>query len=135
DAPGQDAETVLADAQSAMRDFTFVDRGALSVIATPNEPYYPAFPGTLVSVRAALRVAASALSRADILKNGVSIFTDPAHRPAIAAGDLTNLASGIDISDFVVGDYFQRIWPDVGAGAVDGSITLGMCVKPGCYPL
>jgi large repetitive protein len=56
--------------------------------------------------RASLDSPATGTTIVDIYKNGSTIFTTPTHRPALASGQNSVLASGIDVPAFVAGDYF-----------------------------
>lgn len=43
----------------------------------------------------------------DVLKNGTTIFSNPAHRPQIASGANTGYSTSIDVASWAADDYLQ----------------------------
>ncbi len=59
----------------------------------------------------------------DIHKNGVTIFTNQAHRPIIAAGANTGTTVLIDVDNWDDGDYLTAIIDQIGVGTVGANLT------------
>lgn len=102
-----------------------------TVLLTSGRPgrlmrWYPPFDGSVGSVRASIGSTATGDTTIDVYKNGSTIFTSTAHRPTIASGQNTALASAIDLPAFVVGDYFTYDVVNVGSpSGADLTVELG----------
>lgn len=60
----------------------------------------------------------------DILKNGTSIFTDPGHRPQIAAGAETGQSTNIDVSTWGADEYLTASITQVGSSTSGANLTV-----------
>lgn len=91
-----------------------------------NLRWYPGFDGTVGFARVGVDTPATGTTVVDIYKNGSSIFSDPAHRPALYSGQNTALASAIDVASFVVGDYFTADIVQIGSSpGADLTVEIG----------
>lgn len=91
-----------------------------------NLRWYPGFDGTIGFARVGVDTPATGTTVVDIYKNGSSIFSDPAHRPALYSGQNTALASAIDVASFVVGDYFTADIVQIGSSpGADLTVEIG----------
>lgn len=81
---------------------------------------------TIVSVRATVNTAPTGSSIiVDINKNGVTIFTTQANRPAIAiAGFTSGLVTNADINTLVAGDYLQVDVDQIGSTIAGSDLTV-----------
>lgn len=80
---------------------------------------------TLTKVRASVGTAPTgAAILVDVNKNGTTIFTTSAHRPSIAAGTQTAVASGIDVTSWADGDYLTVDVDQIGSTVAGSDLTV-----------
>lgn len=135
--PGQTVEELMVTLQNYINANTqigvpFSDtRAALTVGA--GSMGYPNGSGrslTIVGVGVHAGIAPTGASLIlNVRKNGVSIFTDPSHRPAILAGTVTAVTSLIDIAGFAPGDVLTVDIDQVGSVVPGGHLTVNVVVQ------
>jgi hypothetical protein len=88
-------------------------------------PFILTKDSTIVSIRAACSNNPTLLLIADVNRNGVSVFTDPAHRPQIASGQRTSPPVVPDLPNLLAGDIIT-VDVDQTSGASNLSVTIEM---------
>jgi len=102
----------------------FSKQGPLSV-ATGTHRYYVESAATITKVRIATGTAPTGASLiVDVNKNGTTIYTTQANRPAITAGTNTATGNTIDVTGLVAGDYITVDIDQVGSTIAGSDLTV-----------
>lgn len=116
----------LATQSSIKREAVFTYAGAL-IVQTGAIRIYNKFGTTLTlqSVFIAVNTAPTGASIiVDVNKNGTTIFTTQANRPAIAASANTGSSSTLDVTSFADGDYLQADIDQIGSTIAGADLTV-----------
>lgn len=99
-----------------------------TLVAKAGDGYYyndTGAPLTIYAVRASVGTAPTGGSViVDVNRNGVTIFTNPANRPTIAAGTKTATAPAIDVATLAPGDYLTVDVDDVGSTVTGSNLVV-----------
>jgi hypothetical protein len=113
----------LADPQIA----AFAQRGILAVETGTARFRFPA-AATLIGVSASVNTAPTGASViVDVHKNGTTVYTTQANRPAIAASEFAAAETAPDVTSIAAGDYITVDVSQVGS-TIPGS-DLGVFVR------
>jgi hypothetical protein len=95
------------------------------VVATGTFRLYVERTFTITAVRASVGTAPTgATVIVDVHKNGTTIFTNQAHRPAIAISGNTATASTIDVTALSAGDYLTVDIDQIGSSTPGSNLTV-----------
>lgn len=113
-----------ADQQSGQVQ-TFGKVGTLVVEAGSGKFIFPV-AATVVSVRAAVGTAPTGASvLVDVNKNGTTIFTTQANRPAVAAGQTISAAPAVpNVTSMAAGDALTVDIDQIGSGTPGSDLTV-----------
>lgn len=104
--------------------YTFSVTGNVSV-ASGAARLYPPEDVSIVSVRASLGLApAGSLVIVDVNKNGTTIFTTQANRPAIAAGGHVSAQKTSDVTALTTADYLTVDVDQIGSTTPGAHLTV-----------
>jgi hypothetical protein len=114
---------------SVVSQALFTAGGATGVLATGVDPYkvynVTGQTKTIIKVFLAVDTApAGAAIIVDVLKGGVTIFTNQAHRPTIADGATTGQTTTIDISSWADSEYLTISISQVGESVPGSYLTV-----------
>lgn len=129
---GTDGEVLVADSGEAAgvkwapvtRHITFGVNGTL-VVGAGSVRFYAPFACTLVRVQTAVGVAPTGASViVDANKNGTTIFTAQANRPAIAASAYVSSWVAPDVTTLAAGDYVTVDVDQVGSSVAGSDLVV-----------
>lgn len=109
---------------AAVQSVEWTQPGAVSV-GTGQPRWYPPGDIEILRVRAAVGAAPVGASLiVDVNRNGTTIFADQTHRPEIAAGAFTDLATDVDDTSASSTDYFTVDHDQVGSTTPGSDLTV-----------
>ena len=128
DNPGATATdiTIPAPTVNNTKQVVFTVFGTL-IIATGGLRVYNTLNANFVIQEVEIAVSIAPVGAAilvDIHTNGVTIFTNQAHRPTIAAGAYQGTTTTIDVSAWNDGDYFTADIDAIGSGPAGSNLTV-----------
>jgi hypothetical protein len=106
-------------------EIVFSQEGDLTTGDKPLRIYPPTGNWTIEKVRAAVNTTpAQQAVECDVQLNGVTIFTDQAKRPSIAAGAYVDDSDAPDVTAMDGDDYLQYGVDQIGIGTVGADLTV-----------
>ena len=109
--------------------YTFSVTGAVAV-ATGRSRIYLEGDYVVESVRSAVNTPPTGAALVvDVNKNGITIYTDQAKRPGIAAGTNSATGNNPDVTSLVAGDYLTVDVDQVGSTAAGADLTVTVRVR------
>jgi hypothetical protein len=125
------AWVVIGGTSATIKEIVFTSNGTLSVapgVTRVSNTMGLSFHATkvLISVNTAPAVQAIIV---DVHKGGVTIFTNQAHRPQIAAGAYTGETTTIDLPDWDDDNYYTVDVDQVGTGTPGSDLTVHITIE------
>lgn len=123
---GGGSVTYTPTAGAVVHQAIFTIEGALSVVAGKFRIYNNFGATKTISkvMLAANTAPTGAAVIVDVLKNGVTIFTNPANRPQIAAGANTGSSTSIDVASWADGEYLTVSVAQIGSTVAGADLTI-----------